>query len=122
MIVSKTKEETTGYIRADAMTYRPDEGDFIRGMCKRQVSAERLVVVRKTKWKTGEYVRPGESRRARIHDKIRYMPSAIISYNSLGPAEHDQGDKQRDTYWLKRRDAFVISSHFRCSMPIIISR
>ena len=55
-----------------------------------QESVKTLVVVSKTERKTGEYVRPGESRRARIQGEIRYMPSAIISYNRLGAAEQDQ--------------------------------
>ena len=44
--VSKTKEKTTGYIRADATTCRPDQGNFIPGSCKKQVSAANSFVRR----------------------------------------------------------------------------
>ena len=48
VVVSKTKEKTTGYIRSDTMTCRPDGGDFIAGICKKQASADALVAVMRT--------------------------------------------------------------------------
>ena len=80
-----------------------------------------LVFTSKTKRKTSGHALAESSRHmCNLGPFVvnKYQKSAA---NSFGQREHDQGDKQRDTYRLKRRDAFAISSDFvvRCQKLLV---
>ena len=114
-------KEQKGCIRADVMTCRPDEGNFISDICKKQVSAVTLVILSKTRWKTSGYVRPEASIHERFWISFRFF-NVKYSYKWQWSAwARPKGKILIHTYWSSETHSILTNFRFFSSQKSSVS-